>query len=158
MCEKHDVIGTHGETVICSISSSEKKDITVDPINKVIEKIFQKSTFFKKRYKCGHSMKGIYTVSIYGMEVKLTKELCPDCLVEYAKQHAIYCCLCGNPILPHDPVALYGGGMKIRKDIATQIDGGAFVGCMRWDCGIGGFFSGHWTEDGFRSYWDKDEE
>jgi len=81
---------------------------------------------------------------------KTAEAKCPNCMLELLRKHAIRCCLCGGAILPGEPVALYSGGRGINKKMATRV-GKEFVGCLAWECcPSGGFFSGHWSQDGFK--------
>ncbi len=110
----------------------------------------------QRDYNCGHSGAEQFVVSIYGLHTKEVdqKERCPDCFLEWMKGMCIRCALCGLPIFPGEGVALYGGGGGLRLDIATRV-GDSVIGCLRWDCcPSGGFFAGHWTEDGFKPAFD----
>ncbi len=107
-------------------------------------------------YKCGHEDAYSYGLSLYGERIGLNEKFfaerpfCGDCGLAKWTGHMIRCALCGFGIMPGDPVALYAGGAKFRKEIATKVDG-QWVGCLRWNCcPSGGFFAGHWTTNGYR--------
>ncbi len=64
------------------------------------------------------------------------------------KKHAIHCALCGLPIHPGDPVALYSDGPQTLS-CATELEEGVVIGCLRFDCCVSaGFLAGVWSEDG----------
>ncbi len=109
-------------------------------------------------YKCGHTAHERFTLDFYGIEAAPTDERlaeradCPDCEIERVRRTSIRCALCGHVILPGEPVALYVDDRKLfKKEAWKTLADGHVVGCMRWDCcPSGGFFSGHWTPQGFR--------
>lgn len=125
------------------VSSLSKSTGTIDVIN---------SADAQKKFDCGHTGPFTFSLSIYGTEFGpfVGSEECADCVLEEAKEIAIRCALCGDAIVPGDPVALYyQGSPGLRLDIATKVDESA-VGCLQMDCcPSGGFFAGHWTEQGF---------
>jgi hypothetical protein len=112
-----------------------------------------------RQFPCGHGGTASFKLKIYSDE--LTAELgnrdwCPDCFLAKAKRHAIRCALCGLSIVPGQAIALYpseeGEAAGIRFDISTRVDD-CVIGCMRWLCyPSGGFFAGHWSENGFKAY------
>lgn len=105
----------------------------------------------KKAYDCGHTEAALFTINLYGMESEQIDQnaKCPSCMLEELKKFAIRCVLCGLPILPGEPVALYSGGGKMRTDIATKFEDN-YIGCLRWDCCLtAAFFAGHWSEEVF---------
>ena len=77
---------------------------------------------------------------------------CPRCRFEELKKLFIRCVLCGEVIMPGEPVAVYWKRNKgMRKKIGMLV-GENYLGCMAWDCcPSGGFWGGHWTENGFVS-------
>lgn len=119
---------------------------------------------------CGHDGPGEADVSFYGRkgtlgvpddlseerEGSLVAHMsCPRCRFEELKKLLIRCVLCGEAIMPGDPVALYwkrsGGITRENKRMGTMVDG-HYIGCLKSDCcPSGGFFSGHWTSSGFVS-------
>jgi hypothetical protein len=144
------VHGNNGERIIASAGPEKKPLPQYDDRFEIIER----SNWFPRKYNCGHMGARWFRIHAYGEESKKIrqKENCPECFLADVRQHIIHCCLCGLPIVPGDPVALYGGGEDIKLDIATVLSGGSIVGCLRWDCcPSGGFFAGHWTENGFQS-------
>ncbi len=127
--------------------------------------------------KCGHLGPSKATLNIYGtiMNFDVDKNIknvngqitadsekcpCPECCFNYYKEKSIRCALCGTGITPGDGVAIYSyktspegkeqeANPHFRMDLATKI-GGNVVGCIRWDCcPSGGFFAGHWGDQGF---------
>ncbi len=117
--------------------------------------------------ECGHRGPLSFELMIFGKEYayKISSEHikkvsgedtvggpCPSCFAEHARQHAIRCCLCGLVIMPGDGVAFYHKDSEgIKKEFAEFVRVGA-IGCMRWECcPSGGFYSGNWTTEGFRS-------
>jgi len=112
------------------------------------------------KYGCGHEGHTEYVGHFYGLELEPTKEAlksrekCPQCVADAMRDVTIHCALCGLPIFPGEPVALYAGPKKaFRKEPGwvTKHDGQA-VGCLRWDCcPSGGFFAGHWDGERVRS-------
>lgn len=114
------------------------------------------------KFKCGHSgpQKAqfiLYGESfLFGGKEKVTdSSKCPDCLLKELKETSIQCCLCGAPIPPGRPVALYHKSSEGIKEWATYVNNSA-MGCLRWNCApSGGFFAGHWTKDGFKPAFEK---
>lgn len=115
----------------------------------------------KVRYRCGHDGWKDYIGHFYGEEMEPMKGIlksrkkCPDCQVAEMKEVTRRCALCGLPIMPGSPVALYAGpASSFTKEWTTKVARYA-MGCMRWDCcPSGGFFAGHWTGKEFRSAFD----
>lgn len=107
----------------------------------------------QNEYQCGHTGPKTFRLNMWGLESKefAQKERCPSCFLERFKQYSIRCVLCGLPIFPGEAVALYHeSGGKLRREIGTKVKD-SYLGCLRWDCcPSGGFFAGHWTEEGFR--------
>lgn len=107
-------------------------------------------------YACGHEDSERFAFDFYGEVMHVNdpfwqaKPYCGDCFLKLSTDHTIRCALCGFIIRRGEAVALYAGGGKFRKDIATKYDG-QWIGCMRWNCcPSGGFFAGHWTSEGFK--------
>lgn len=105
------------------------------------------------RFDCGHRDSRMFEVKVFGEQSGRVKQryFCAQCFLDFHKTHAIRCCYCTRPILVGMPVCLYSidsPGM-IEKAV-TVIDQSIVMGCMRWKCGSGGSFGGHWTEDGFK--------
>lgn len=113
----------------------------------------------QRTYACGHEGSATFRLNMYGIESAKfdQRERCPACWVARVEKYVARCALCGLPIFPGDGVALYHESSPgLRRDIGTKI-GDSFAGCMRWDCcPSGGFFAGHWTEEGFRSAFPDD--
>lgn len=114
--------------------------------------------FFTRRYRCGHRGSWWFILSTYGMKTKKiwqNKE-CPDCYLEGAKKIIIRCALCGYPIAPGHPVALYDPSSEgIRPDATIIQQYNGVVGCLSSRCcPSGGFFAGNWTGSGVKSRWD----
>lgn len=122
-----------------------------------------KQVFFKK---CGHTHSEKFTLTFWDLEIDgLNPELmkkklfsgkkvfdgsCPQCMLAMLKKHAIRCCLCGGAITPGDGVASYHKDNPINHEAATFV-GDYALGCLRMGCcPSGAFFSGHWTEEGFK--------
>ena len=107
---------------------------------------------FQKKYSCGHRGPRRFAFNAYGVEVGYNNQekLCPACALDLAYREIIQCSLCGLSIVPGSPVALYDASSPdLRKDGITFV-GEFAIGCLRWNCcPCGGFFSGHWTRDGF---------
>jgi hypothetical protein len=90
--------------------------------------------------------------SVFGLRpIQYNEVPCPECIFKSMKEHAVRCALCGTGILPGEGVALYHSSGPIPHfELATKV-GKCVVGCLGWNCcPSGGFFSGHWTEDGFK--------
>lgn len=104
--------------------------------------------------ECGHDGPQWYQLNMFGLVSDKIDDgkHCPDCLINQLRQHVIRCSLCGLPIFPGNGVALYhesSEGLK-HKDVSVRV-GESYIGCLRWDCcPSGGFFAGHWSEDGFK--------
>lgn len=111
-------------------------------------------------YECGHRHAERFTVNIFGEPITFTdagyaiRELCAECFLARLRTGLIRCALCGFPIMPGDPVAVYGNNKKLfKKEWMTTVGEGkdedkGVIGCLRWDCcPSGGFFSGHWMGD-----------
>jgi hypothetical protein len=76
---------------------------------------------------------------------------CPECYFEMMKKHTIRCCLCGGSIMPGEGVAIYDPRSEGVSETATLHEGAA-LGCLRMSCcPSGGFFAGHWSEEGFKA-------
>jgi hypothetical protein len=112
-----------------------------------------------KDYKCGHSAPGKYFINLYGDRFGEfdDEQDCPDCLLVKILAVTIRCALCGLPIVPGRPVAVYSPRSKgLRLDIATR-DGNSVLGCMRWDCcPSGAFYAGHWTGTALKSAFEEE--
>jgi len=112
--------------------------------------------YFTRKYKCGHRGSRWFVLSTYGLKTSKIrrKKACPECFLERARQEIIRCALCGYPIAPGHPVALYGITSEgVRPDATVVRD--AVVGCLSMSCcPSGGFFAGHWTGIGVQSPWD----
>lgn len=142
-------ISSDGMAVVCSAGPEKER---LPPYNERLE-IVERSTGLPRTYKCGHSGAQWFRLHMYGEEtVRIQQEeQCPECFLHDIKQHIIHCALCGLPIVPGDPVALYSAtSPDLLMNIARVAREGVVVGCMRWDCcPSGGFFAGHWSEQGF---------
>lgn len=107
---------------------------------------------FKRKFKCGHYGMWWFKISIFGSvsEKIHQKEYCPDCFIKWYKERTIFCSLCGLPIFPGEGVALYDKNSEgVREDSYSV--GNSVIGCLRMNCCLsGGFFAGHWTEEGFK--------
>ncbi len=112
------------------------------------------------KYKCGHKGPEKFKVDFYGVRVqpnftgKERLRVCPACRVEEVKKFSIRCASCRHIILPGDGVALYVNDKSFDQAIAHKVKTGetkSVLGCLRMDCcPSGGFFAGHWTEEGFK--------
>ncbi len=107
-------------------------------------------------YACGHEDADRFDLELYGERQRFNdayfkdKPYCGDCLLKFVMEGSIRCAACGLIIRDDDPVALYSSGDGLGRYPSTLVDG-QYVGCMRWDCcPSGGFFSGHWTSQGFK--------
>lgn len=147
--ELPDVVGPAGERVIVSVGP-ERQSLPV-PHDTVSVTHSSTETVL---HECGHHGPASYDIDAYGTVFTGIDDhrWCPDCLVFMFREKATRCALCGHVICPGDGVALYSDDSALAyKHVSTKV-GDAFVGCMRWDCcPSGGFFAGHWTEEGFRS-------
>lgn len=112
-------------------------------------------------YRCGHEGPSKWVAILFGLELEPRDEVlekrekCPNCMTGPLFEGVIHCALCGLPVMPGDPVALYAGPKKaFRKEkgwVVKHLDGQA-IGCLRWDCcPSGGFFAGHWDGERVRS-------
>ena len=144
-----DVVGPDGERVIVSVGP-ERRPL---PSPHDMVSVTQQSSE-TVLCECGHYGPSSYSIDAYGMVFTGidNHRWCPDCLTFMFRQQATRCALCGHVICLGDGVALYGDNDALPyKHVSTKV-GDAFVGCMRWDCcPSGGFFAGHWTEEGFKS-------
>lgn len=106
-------------------------------------------TFWGER-KIGVCLDDKHVSEVDGEKIALT--LCPRCEFEELSRLSIRCVLCGVAIFPGEPVAVYSRRSRgMRKKIGTLV-GENYLGCMSWDCcPSGGFWGGHWTENGFIS-------
>ena len=145
-----DIVGPAGERVVVSVGpecrSLPTPHDTVSLVQQSAETVL---------CECGHHGPASYSIDAYGTVFSgiNNHRWCPDCLIFMFQEKATRCALCGHVICPGDGVALYGddSGALTYKHVSTKV-GDAFVGCMRWDCcPSGGFFAGHWTEEGFQS-------
>jgi len=117
------------------------------------------SSWLKTRYACGHRYPRRYKIDFYGdvraasAELLKKRERCGDCMAEHLKKVVARCALCGCAILPGEGVAAYADDPEYKEAWKTRIgrDKDGVIGCLGWDCcPTAGFFSGHWTEEGFR--------
>ncbi len=112
-----------------------------------------------KDYSCGHSAPEKYSINLYGdwFGEFDDEQDCPDCLLAKMLAVTIRCALCGLPIVPGRPVAVYSPRSSgLRLDIATR-DGNSVLGCMRLDCcPSGGHFAGHWTGTALKSAFEEE--
>lgn len=105
---------------------------------------------------CGHRGPKWFVLDVYGEKTGKIKnhKMCPGCAISYIKNTGIRCALCGLSICPGEGVALYYINIKsegLNLDITTRV-GDNVIGCLRWDCcPCGGFYAGHWSENGFVS-------
>jgi hypothetical protein len=108
---------------------------------------------FEIEYSCGHKAPSAFSLNLWGEESFEFKDthLCPDCWLNRFKEHTTRCVLCGLPIFPGEGVALYSEkSPDLMLKQGTKV-GESYIGCLRWDCcPSGGFFAGHWTEEGFK--------
>lgn len=120
------------------------------------------TSWFKKKYACGHRGPRRFELSVYGDVVRPggLNNNCPDCCVEEIRNTVIRCASCELPIFPGDGVVLYHPITKgLNLAIANFVDPDAVVGCMRWDCCTHPeLFSGHWTSKGFKQFSFEDHE
>jgi hypothetical protein len=141
-------ISPDGLQVVMSVGS-EKKPL---PVATDVMEIAERSPKVKK-YSCGHSGAVWFVMDLFGEHSKRFKDnpRCPECEIVRWKKHCIKCASCGLIITPGDAVALYhesSPGLLVQT--AKKV-GDSYIGCMRWDCcPCGGFFSGYWTENGFK--------
>jgi hypothetical protein len=106
----------------------------------------------KKRVKakCGRMAPQRFVLSIFGERTRVIsskKSGCPECVTKELTASVIRCALCGLPIWPGQAVGLYSISLNkrlLRLNIATKVGDNA-IGCMRWNCGEGAAFAGHWT-------------
>lgn len=102
-----------------------------------------------RKYRCGHRGARKYLIHLWGEQFTpgSKKSICPACALDELQRTAVRCCLCGFPILPGAPVAVYDLQSVKPKDYPFAIEDGKYaVGCLRWDCcPSGGFFDGHWN-------------
>lgn len=99
------------------------------------------------RWKCGHECWAQFKLEIYG-EILTPKKgalddrkTCGICAVREMKPYILRCGVCGKPIFPGEPIGLYGKSGSVQN----QKSDNQVVGCMRWECGTGAAFAGHWT-------------
>ena len=105
-------------------------------------------------YQCGHEGPRDYEIQIFDSILEPQKSLlnerllCPNCVMTAAQEEIILCALCGRPIFPGDPVAIYVDDAGFRDEWKTKISSTEVVGCLATDCcPSGGFFAGHWNGD-----------
>lgn len=113
--------------------------------------------FLTRDYECGHSDSRRFRVKAFDREeVRVSQhEHCPTCFIAYVKKHTIFCGLCGLSIMPLDQVALYSYENEDKNQIPENATyhNKSVIGCLRPNCcPSGGFFAGHWTTKGFKSY------
>lgn len=144
------VIGPNGETIIASTHHPDPTLLPQTNDEFCWEAKPKWLGWLTRRYKCGHRGPRRFEFRFYGVQFRRSEGLkfCPDCLIERARKEVIRCALCGLPIVPHAPIALYRADSEGVRPDATKI-GNNVVGCLRWECcPSAGFFVGHWGEDG----------
>ncbi len=117
-----------------------------------------RSSFFRRRYDCGHSGARRFHFLIWGVEVRFNgrflkrNRLCPACLLAQLMPKIIRCADCQGPILPGAPVATpCRDGRDADKNWLTTLPGhgrGLVVTCLCDDNALG--FSGHWNGSAIR--------
>lgn len=152
---REDIVSADGFRVVASAGPPRQP---LPPYTHRVE-ISSRSRWFPRRYDCGHRGARRFSLHVFGENVDplRQKELCPECFVAWVKQYTIHCALCGLPIYPGAPVALYNDSQKMLS-CATEHSEGVVVGCLRFDCcPSAGFFAGHWSEEGFVSTFGSSE-
>ena len=139
-------------------SSSEPDREKLPPSDDKCEIIYR--SWWCRTYHCGHRDARVFRIRAFGVETKKIrqKERCAECFLQHVREKVIRCALCGLPIFPGDPVALYHRKSEgLQFEVASFTEKDAAIGCLRWDCcPCGGFFAGHWTENGFRHFSEGD--
>ena len=151
-----DIISADGFRVVASAGPPREP---LPPHNNRIE-ITTQARWFPKRYDCGHVGARWFSLHVFGEDVGKIRqtELCAECFVAWVKRHTIHCAMCGLPIFPGSPIALYEDNQKMLS-CATEHSEGVVIGCLRFDCcPTAAFFSGHWSEAGFVSAFEPASE
>lgn len=105
---------------------------------------------------CGHMGYESFELHLLGVTYTISgSKRCPNCTIEYFIKDVIRCASCGLPILPDEPIALYGLEGKHHPWTCYISKEGepskSVIGCLRWECcDSGAYFAGHWSVDGFR--------
>lgn len=111
-------------------------------------------SFFFRNYACGHKGSRKFSISLFGGKLKTIsqKRHCSNCFLNLLKKVAIRCAVCGFGIMPGDGVAVYSAENEFLAGVMyTKTENKGVIGCMRMNCcPTGGFFAGHWTENGFK--------
>jgi len=114
---------------------------------------------WKARFACGHRAPRKFKIDFFGdarapSDRLLKKRLrCGPCEAQRLKKIVARCALCGSAILPGDGVAVYADDPEYKEAWKTRVgsDKKGVLGCLFTDCcPTGGFFGGHWTEDGYK--------
>lgn len=113
----------------------------------------------KVRFACGHRASKKFKIDFFGEvraasdELLKKRERCGPCEAQRLAKIVARCALCGRAILPGEGVAAYADDPEYKETWKTRIgsDTQGVLGCLSMDCcPSGGFFAGHWTEEGFR--------
>lgn len=117
------------------------------------------------KYGCGHGGPEKFNIDFFGdcmkpnFKGKEKLRECPTCRLMDLKKLTIRCAACRLSILPGEGVAIYLNDEHFDQTIAHKIQEGDVVrvlGCLRMDCcPTGGYFAGHWTEQGFKPAFDE---
>jgi hypothetical protein len=153
MARKDDVSSPDGMKVVASAGGEGREE--EESLNEALHDEIRAlpASGEMKDFACGHCGVSLYHMDLYGLVLHSngkSPEKCGQCAAEWFRSISCRCALCGLPIMPGDPVALYGPSNKFKRQRVTEVRSGV-LGCMRWDCcPSGGFFAGHWTGKGFR--------
>lgn len=113
----------------------------------------------KAKFACGHRAPRKFKIDFYGEIAEPIAEFlkrrvrCGPCEAEHLKKVCIRCALCGRVIRPGQGVAVYADDPAYKEAWKTRVgsDKNGVLGCLSTDCcPSGGFFAGHWTEEGFK--------
>lgn len=106
-------------------------------------------------YDCGHHDAPEFCLDLFG-ETRIHKKpgplklLCSECMLKKLVPDTIRCGSCGFSIMPGDPISLCVDEPKIGNKAWKTVFDGQLALCLRWECGAGPGYCGHWTGKGIK--------
>lgn len=106
-------------------------------------------------YDCGHDYESIFTVHLFGTEIKMDyssegkRLLCGPCSIKKLRPMYIQCAVCGHAIQPGEPVGAYERIPDMIESRCTPVSPEELpnfvISCNNWWCNTGKVVYGNWT-------------